>query len=72
MRYLYFQDEDVCVAACEGLKGLSTLTSSRQYIGREGGVKSLVAHLQHNNINIRAAAVQTLSSVINETMANCK
>ena len=69
---IIIQDESVCCAACEGLRGLSTLTSSRQYVGREGGVKSLVTLLQHSNVDVRSAAVQTLSAVINETIANCK
>ena len=66
------QDESVILAACEALRGLSTLTSGRQYIGQEGGVKSLSSLLQHANDSVRSAAVQTLSSVIYETMANCK
>ena len=68
----HLQEDTVCIAACEALGSLSSLSSSRQYIGREGGIASLVVLLQHDNVKVRSAAVCTLAYVIKETIANCK
>lgn len=54
------------------LTSLSALASSRQRVGREGGIATLVQLLQHTSAAVRSAAVQTLSAEIWEAQANAK
>lgn len=50
---------------------MSALTSSKQTIGLEGGIRSLVSHLQHSSDRVRGAAVTGLAAALVEAQGNC-
>ena len=56
---------------CALLSNMADLNSSRQLIGREGGVAEVVKHLKGTN-SVRAAAVHCLSCLLQDSPANCK
>ena len=60
------------VAACDGLTEMASLSSSRQAVGSEGGVASLVECLNRDEPELRAAASRTIATLISEAPANCK
>lgn len=60
------------VAACDGLTEMASLSSSRQTIGSEGGVASLIECLGREEPELRAAAARTLATLVSEAPANCK
>ena len=51
---------------------MASLSSSRQTVGSEGGVASLVECLSRDEAELRAAASRTLATLISEAPANCK
>ncbi|XP_019862006.1 PREDICTED: armadillo repeat-containing protein 3-like [Amphimedon queenslandica] len=63
-------DEGLLVAACGALAGLSSLTTSRQLVGKEGGIKALVQLLQNASASVRGAAVHCLAFEITDTPSN--
>lgn len=60
------------MAACGALAGLSSLTSSRQLVGKEGGIKGLIQLLQNASPTVRSAAAHALSFELTDTPANVK
>ena len=64
------QDEEVLCAAAEA-SSMAALTSSKQTIGIEGGIRSLVNLLQHVSERVRAAAVTGLADTLVEAQGNC-
>lgn len=65
------QDGEVVEAICALFSNMAVLNSSRQLIGREGGVGELVKHLKGSNA-VRAAAVHCLACLLQESPSNCK
>lgn len=65
------QDSEVVEAICALLSNMADLNSSRQLIGREGGIAELVKHLKGSN-SVRAAAVHCLACLLQDNPANCK
>lgn len=59
-------------AACDALATMAELNSSRQLIGREGGVIEVVNQLGKEDESVRAAAVHCLACLLEESPANCK
>lgn len=51
---------------------MAALSSSKQAVGSEGGIASLVECLGREEPELRTAAVRTLATLINDTPANCK
>ena len=58
-------------AAAEAISSMAALTSSKQTIGIEGGIRSLVNLLQHVSERVRAAAVTGLADTLVEAQGNC-
>ena len=67
----FSQDEEVLCAAAEAISSMAVLTSSKQVVGNEGGIRSLVNLLQHNSGRVRGSAVAALATVLVEAQANC-
>ena len=51
---------------------MAALSSSRQVVGRLGGVERLVQCVGREEGRVRAAAIQALAQVVTEAPANCK
>ena len=66
------EDGSVVEAGCSGLRAMCSLQSSRQFIGSEGGMSTLVQCAQNELGIVRGSAVHTISSLIKEAPANCK
>lgn len=65
------QDGEVVEAICALLSNMASLNTSRQLMGREGGVAELVKHLKGSN-SVRAAAVHCLACLLQDSPSNCK
>lgn len=69
--WVLLQDGEVVEAICALLSSMAELHTSRQLIGREGGVAELVKHLK-GSPSVRAAAVHCLACLLQESPSNCK
>lgn len=59
-------------ASCTLLANMAELNTSRQLIGKEGGVAELVRHLGKGTNSVRAAAIHCLACLLRDSPANCK
>ena len=59
-------------AACVLLSNMAEFHTSRQLIGKEGGVAELIKHLGKGTNSVRAAAIHSLACLLRESPANCK
>lgn len=69
--HIHTQDGVVVEAICTLLSNMAVLNTSRQLIGREGGVAELVKQLKSNN-SVKAAAVHCLACLLQDSPSNCK
>lgn len=60
------------MSACEGIREMSALSSSKQVVGSEGGIAGLVKCMGRDKAEVRAAATRTLATLITDAPANCK
>jgi len=72
VQLLSSEDGGVCVAGADGVSAMVALSSSRQVVGRLGGVERLVQCVGREEGRVRAAAIQALAQVVTEAPANCK
>ena len=66
------EDSGVVVSGCVGLMAMSSLHSSRQMIGCEGGLAKLLQSAQSEAGEVRANAARTIATLINGAPANQK
>ena len=72
LELLSSDDSGVIVSGCGGLLAMSSLHSSRQLIGCEGGLAKLVESAQSEVGEVRAAAARTIATLISGAPANQK
>lgn len=66
------EDGGVVEAGCSGLRTMSSLQSSCQFTGSEGGLAALVQCAQSDVGTIRTASAHTIATLINGAPANSK
>ena len=72
LELLSSDDSSVIVSGCGGLMAMSSLHSSRQLIGCEGGLTKLLQSAQSEIGEVRAAAAHTIATLISGAPANQK
>lgn len=72
VEFVLVQEGVVAEAACSLLANMCQLNSSRQLIGQEGGVLELIKHLAKGTNSEKAAAVQCLACLFQDSPSNCK
>ena len=66
------EDGGVVESGCSGLRNMSSLQSSCQFIGSEGGLAVLVQCAQSEVGMVRTASAHTIATLINGAPANTK